>query len=153
MSKTRGVNVTKISSQEYEDRLNDIATATYYDRLLPEYERNLVRETRSGSHAIGTDIELDGWKMLAAAMTAQALLDWFDLYLGIKSPMRKMNVDLEKRKMRSIEKELMQSSFGETALLQMIMTVRRIENDPWQIDHFRRRLVRSAHSVGRIERG
>lgn len=150
MSNARGVNIKQISSQEYENRLNDIATATYYDRMLPVYEANPIKETYAGSHAVGTDPVMDAWHLLGAAIIAQSLLDWFDLWLGIKSPTPRMNVDLEKRKMRLIEEELRKTSFGETALLRMIMEVRRIEDDPWQIDWFRRRLSRSAHTIGRI---
>lgn len=150
MSNARGVNVTKISSQEYENRLNDIATATYYDRMLPVYEANPIKETYAGSHAIGADPVMDGWHMLGAAIIAQSLLDWFDLWMGIRDLPNRKDTDLEKRQMREIEEELRKTSVGETALLQMIMTVRRIENDPWQLDFFRRRLSRSAHTIGRI---
>lgn len=150
MSNARGVNVKNITSQEYENRLNDIATATYYDRMLPVYEANPIKETYAGSHAIGTDPVMDGWHMLGAAIIAQSLLDWFDLWMGIRDLQNRKDTDLEKRQMRQIEEELRKTSIGETALLQMIMEVRRIENDPWQLDFFRRRLSRSAHTIGRI---
>ena len=147
MSGTRGVNVKRISSQEYEDRLNDIMTAVYYDQMLPEYEPEPIKETYSGSHMVCTDAEVDGWANLAAAIISQSLLDWFDLWLVAKKQDGPY-LSPEKRNMREIEQALMQNPVGEAALLRMMMEVRRIENDGWEIERMRRRLMRGAHPTG-----
>lgn len=147
---SRGTNTSKIASRGYEDRLMDIFTAQYYDRLLPEYEPDMIRETSAGAHRPGRATEMDGWLCLGAAVVAQALADWMDLFEDVRGRAEEDILRIRKAAMmREIEESLMASGFGETALMRMRQELREAK-DGWSRERLRWRLNRGARTVGRV---
>ena len=75
MSNSRGTNVKKISTDRYESRLNDIATAAYYDRMVP-YNATVESEAPYGHRLWHSEDIPDPWERLAWAVVSGAVRDY-----------------------------------------------------------------------------
>lgn len=67
--------MTKITSKQYEERLNDIATAAYYDQQVP-YNEEPGHEAQYGHRLWKSDPDVDPWERLAAAVVSGAVRDY-----------------------------------------------------------------------------
>lgn len=75
MSNSRGINTTKIASEQYVERLKDIATAAYFDRQVP-YNEEPSHEAQYGHRLWGNEQDADPWELLAAAVVSGAVRDY-----------------------------------------------------------------------------
>lgn len=75
MNNSRGINTTKIASEQYIERLKDIATAAYFDRQVP-YNEEPSHEAQYGHRLWGNEQDADPWELLAAAVVSGAVRDY-----------------------------------------------------------------------------
>jgi len=79
------VSVRNIDGKAYEDMLNDVATAKYYDWLLPCNEPPELR----GSSLWHSEKEMDGWEALLVAIISFAAKEYVQGVVYNSEHMRK----------------------------------------------------------------